>query len=165
MKGKRIAFAGESQCGKSTLGKYLMSITRQEVYAISIKNNLGRPIYMNWKVFMQDIKGKKDIFIFIDEAKSFINKNEDFMERYKGDFLQLLRMAKEWNIIVIMVFHSLREIPVWLLAHLDEIERWETKEDKVRQARRFADFEYVHDSLVTRPNLDKYEHVSLKIES
>ena len=87
------------------------------------------------------------------------------MELHRPAFLELLRMAKEWNIILILVFHAFREIPIWLIPHLDGIERWETTEDKVRQARRFADFQYICESLTHRPHLDKYEHVFLKIES
>ena len=165
MHGKRIAFVGESQCGKTTLAKEMLAKSKKTAHVVSIKTNFDIPIYVNFDQYLEDNYKKKNSLFIIDEARSFIRLDERWMERNRPKFFEMLRTAKEWNNIIVMIFHAFRDIPVWLPMHLDVIERWETQENKTQQAKRFESFPEINNTLLKRPHLPKYEHIYLKIES
>lgn len=157
-----FVLAGEFGSGKTTLLKhYLKKIDpkkKRMLFAL-VKNDLGSDIIKSSKEFFAEAVNSKDTCMIIDEARIALPKSiPDNPGEHDLRILTTFINARKLNNIIFIVYHSLGEIPLWLLKYTDILLRFRTKDQLQYQRARFASFANIVESIDNFPSIEKFEH-------
>ena len=166
---------GAMGSGKTTyLKNNWLKPTKKEVlcYAL-IKKDLGNYAYeSNFKKYIDKAVLKKDTLFIIDEAKRALPKKEpdptlfviNGKKKFDYDLITWFLNSRKCNNAIFIVFHSFRDIPLWLLMYTNYIIRFGTKDQIHVQKRRFIDSEPIIESFENYPTLNNFSFDEIKIQ-
>ena len=158
-----VIIVGEMGSGKSTLLKprFLKKSKKQKLCYALMQKDLGNyPYESNFVEYVNKAVRMKDSMFVIDEAKTCIPRKEP--DASKKDFdrklITWMLNSRKCNNAIFVVFHGLREIPLWLLMYTNYFIRFGTKDQINFQKLRFNSFQPIVDSLEDNPNIPKYQY-------
>jgi hypothetical protein len=107
-----IIICGASKRGKSTLCKEFISLHKGEKIIYDVNNEYSNAggIFEDKDKFLERVKNKKNCLIVFEESTIFFSKKgrEEIL-------IDLLVRKRHTNNKIILLFHSLRSIPVYIL--------------------------------------------------
>jgi hypothetical protein len=116
-------------------------------------------VYPDFTFMLKNSKNKVDTLYVVDEAFTVIPKKEpDVTKQYEKDLAEWLVNSRKCNNLIFMVFHSLKQVPTWLLAYSEVFIRFGTMDQLQFQKNRFDSFPPVVESLEKYPRIKKYEY-------
>lgn len=139
--GNAIVIVGYTGTGKSTYVKNLIkNIPR---------NNLL--IYDINKEYFEDSRDYKTMDEFLEEANNTKNKNILFEEasiffghtNKSEQILNLLVRKRHKKINLFFIFHSLRDVPLWILTYLNYIALFKTNDNSDMIHKKYKDFPHI----------------------
>ena len=146
-----VVIVGDFGAGKTTYlkEKFLNKTVKQKMVYALIKKDIGGTVYTNFKEYIaHGVKLSNTTFI-VDEAATALPRKEP--DPTKGKFpLELLTWflnARKCNNTVFIVYHTLREVPIWLISYSDYFVRFKTNDLLQFQKMRFQSFPNIVDSL------------------
>lgn len=159
---------GDFGTGKTTyLKKNFVNRTKKDklIYALISKDFDGLPCERNFKTYVDKAVSKKDTLFIIDEARTAIPKQEPDVSR--GDFdrnlITWFLNARKCNNFIFIVFHSLREIPIWLISYSDMFIRFRTNDLLQHQINRFQSFPAIVESIHEQPTMKNFDWQEITI--
>ncbi len=137
-------------------------------YAL-VKKDLGDYTYIMNKYKFIDIAYKRVNTLFIiDEAKTFFPKDDPDPDDLHHDShnLKMIKWfinARKFNNVILIVYHGLRELPLWLLMYSFWFFRFNTNDQINYQLTRFGSYPTIVESLTKYPKIDLYDYDEIKI--
>lgn len=156
--GKVIVIVGATGEGKTTYIKNKFKSDRQTICYLRIEsdfegNNVIR--FTNFMYLLKHMRRKKNKKCFIDEAFTCLPKrleikmnNPDHPHNILADFLV---NARKMNNFIVIILHSLKQIPEWLPTYMDYLIRFNTNDQFKYQAQRFSAFTIIEESIKQQP--------------
>ncbi len=171
MNGKVIAIAGAMGEGKTTFIKTRFASNCKKIMAyLRITDDfddIKATVFTNFGEFIKVGNKKKDILLLIDEAFTCLPKNLNIKigkpEDLHNLLADLLVNARKLNRFIVIIFHSLSQIPLWLVPYLDYLIRFNTNDQLQYQAQRFQSFPIIAENLKYKPRLEKFKPEKLKL--
>ncbi len=119
----------------------------------------------NFKQFLREAVKEKDSLHIIDEAKTAIPRNEPEANssEFEDNLIKWILNSRKVNNFVVVVFHSLRDVPVWFLMYTNYFIRFGTNDQIQHQLNRFQSYESICKSLKENPTISKFEYDEIKI--
>jgi len=152
---------GDFGTGKTTYLKnnFVLKTKRDTlIYALISQDFGGLHCERNFKKYVDLAVTKSNTLFIIDEAKTAIPKQEPDVSR--GDFdyklVTWFLNARKCNNFIFIVFHSLREIPIWLISYSDMFIRFRTNDLFQHQLNRFQSFPPIVESIKEFPNMPNF---------
>lgn len=156
--------------GKTTLikKKFLRTQKNKMVYALMSDDFLDVPkikVVRNFKQFVSEAINHKDTIHIVDEAKSAIPRNEPEANKneFEDNLIKWFLNARKYNNFIILIYHSLRDIPVWLLMYTKFLLRFNTLDQLDRQTMRFNSYPNIISSIKENPTIKKFEYDEIKV--
>lgn len=146
-----VIIVGDFGAGKTTFlkEKFLNKTQKQKMVYALIKKDIGGNVYNNFKSYIGDAVKLSNTTFVVDEAATALPRKEP--DPSKGKFpLELLTWflnARKCNNAVFIVYHTLREIPIWLISYSDYFIRFKTNDLIQFQKMRFQSFPNIVQSL------------------
>lgn len=154
---------GEMGWGKTTYLKEWLDRAKQRnkgslIYCcVSEDFRNENPITSRAKYLDQAVKMKNTLFI-VDEAVTFMPSEKPDIEKKEGwQLYTWLVNSRKLNNMIFVVFHSLRDVPLWLLMYTKVFARFQTMDQVNVQARRFKSYTPLYNNLQKFPSLPKFE--------
>lgn len=154
MKGKVICIVGGTGEGKTTYIKNKFNSERQTICYLRIESDFDGKNTIKFTNFMELLnfaRKKKNKKFYIDEAFTCLPKRleikmdkPDHPHNILADFLV---NARKLNNFVVIILHSLKQIPDWLPTYIDYLIRFNTNDQFQYQAARFSGFPIIEESI------------------
>lgn len=152
---------GEMGMGKSThIKKRFLSKTKRKIscYNLIANDFEGLPCVNDFESFIDEGVFDSNTLFVVDEASTAIPLEKPNPKKEFGrKLLTWLVNSRKCNNPVFFVFHSLKEIPVWLLMYSNYFIRFNTLDQIDVQKRRFKSYQNIVDSLNDFPIIPKYK--------
>jgi len=168
--GKVICVVGATGEGKTTLVKKYVPKRRQSICYLRMSDDFNEENiikFTNFVMFIHTGNRKKNSTCIIDEAFTCLPKNLIIKPGKPQDIhnqiADFLVNARKMNNFVIIIFHALAQIPLWLIPYLDFLIRFNTLDQTQYQERRFSAFPEITNSLRKSPTLQKHKPEILKL--
>lgn len=162
-----VVLTGDFGTGKSSLikTKFLKSNKSVLVYAL-IKKDLGENLNyeMNFEKYISKAVKMSNANFIIDEAKTAIPKEEPDAQKsqFERDIITWFVNARKCNNSIFIVYHTLREVPIWLISYTDFFLRFRTNDLLQHQKNRFISFPKIVESLEKYPTLPNFKYHEIK---
>lgn len=163
-----IVIVGEQGAGKgSVLKSRFLVIPKEKLCYALIRADLGENLtyIRNRDEYINKACTMKDTMFVIDEAQTFFSKKEPDSANNPMD-----RKMMEWfvnqrkcNNMILIVYHSLRDVPLWILTHTNYFLRFNTKENLNIQKTRFSSHPNIVTSIENYPVIEKLEYDEIKL--
>ncbi len=159
-----IPLVGMLGTGKTHLGreKFIYPyIGKREIFIYTTKaEDFQKPkckvnlkVYNDLRRFIVDTHKKRNSVGFIDEAATCIPDDqpdinnlkkllddEKQVDDYEQMFMTYLANSREWNNLIVPVYHDFTELPLWLMKKSNYVLRFQTNDQYNIQATRFKTF-------------------------
>lgn len=120
MSGKAFAIVGMRGMGKSTVVKQLLKPTNEQSRLIYDPNQEYKDFYpyplLTFDQFADKVSKVQNAVIVVEEATVFLNNRG-----FNFNFLDLIVRARHSNNTIILVFHSFRAVPKYLISLLNYV--------------------------------------------
>lgn len=181
MRGKVIVLAGDMGCGKTSLIAldYFAKTNRKKYRFVrrsaTLQNN---PTPIQKRIFseLQKSKEYKDFIPFInkmitetnsiitiDEAFSVVPKQINVKNEEDEKLMTLLVNTREANNFLFFIYHTLRDIPIWLIGYADYFIRYRTNDLFQFQRNRFMSFPEIVKSIDENNITENFVYDEIKI--
>lgn len=166
--GKIIIVVGDFGAGKTTMLKtqFLKPSKKEKLIYALIKKDLGDyPYERDFKEYINIGVTKANTLFVIDEASTAIpNKQpEPSKKDFDNKLITWFLNARKCNNYIFIVYHTLREIPIWLISYSDYFLRFRTNDLLQHQRNRFISFPNVVKSIDTIPTMKNFEYDEIKV--
>lgn len=162
---KCYAIVGAKKHGKTTSAKALVQRLRQRAPELRVlvfdKNNewnTGKPL-PTMDAFLATVRTSRDALAVFEDAGIF------FSNRGRSEALEdILTQARHTRVSVVMLFHSLRALPEYVVNQLDGIILHKTRDVPGTVERKFGDWPAIFDAYQTvqaDPNVHAHVFVQL----
>lgn len=161
--------AGDFGTGKTTfLKSYIEPAAKAKkeilVYCLMSKDFGTYPTIRNKKQYVDTAVTKANCLFLVDEAKTFFPGDDPDPEKPHGyKMIKWLLNARKANNPIFIVYHTLRELPLWLVGYADYLIRFRTNDLLQYQCNRFQSFPPIVKSLTESPTLPNFEYDEIKI--
>ncbi len=147
---------GDFGTGKTTYlkEKFLKHSKKKKlVYALISKDFGGIPTFRNFKMYMNEASKMSDSVFIVDESATALPRKEPDPTKnpFNYQLLCWFLNARKCNNSLFLVFHTMREVPIWLIAYSDYFIRFRTNDLMQHQIMRFSSFPNVVKSLEKPP--------------
>lgn len=165
---------GEMGKGKTTYIKEWLSRTAQIgkdhlIYCLLSEdyNRKTQNVIVDRDAFLNKAVRKRNTLFVVDEAITFIPEEKPDTRNKKDLFgLKLytwLSNSRKLNNPILIVFHSMRDVPVWLIMYTQFFVRFQTMDQADVQARRFRSYPKLRENILTYPEIPQFEYEEIKL--
>lgn len=165
----KIILVGASGMGKTTeIKRHIAKSKKTKLgYALISQDFEGViPIERDFKTFVDKAVKMKNTMFIIDEASTALPNEQP--DATKNTFERNLKIfflnSRKCNNVVFIVYHTMREVPVWLIAYANYFLRFNTSDQLQHQLTRFQSFPTIVKSIQENPIIPKYEYEELFIQ-
>jgi hypothetical protein len=163
-----IILAGDFGAGKTTYAKKnFIEPAKQRVlaYALLKKDLPGVPTTTDFVGFVTNAVKLNNTTFFIDEASTAFPDEKPDARRstFNRNMLVWLLNARKFNNILIIVYHDMGEIPLWLVKKSDYFVRFRTNDLLQYQISRFSSFPNIVKNLKDHPTMPDYKYYELQL--
>lgn len=154
--------------GKTTyLKNTFLNKSRKEklIYALIGQDFNEHKTIRNFKIFVDDAVKMSDTIFVVDEAKTALPQKEPDANKnpFERNLLTWFLNARKCNNNIFIVYHTLRQVPVWLIGYIDYLVRFGTTEQRKYMLNRFDGIEPIIASLKKYPTIKKFDKDVIKI--
>lgn len=165
-----VCIVGGMGVGKTTLVKneFLSKCKKDKIIFCLIPDDFSdysSYVICEYEDFILRCNKVKDTLIIIDEAKAVIPYKEPNVEKkIHKQLMNFLLNSRKLNNFVIFVYHSLRDVPIWLLTYTNFFLRFKTNDLMQIQKMRFASFPLIVESIENHEikEIGEYQEIRLR---
>ncbi len=154
-----VILVGSLGTGKTTYlkKKFLNKTKKNKLIFARVKQDIGGKVYTNFKDYVSDAVLLSNTTFVVDEAKTAIPRNEPDVSKNKFgvDLITWFVNSRKLNNPIFIVYHSLRDIPVWLLGYTNYFIRFTTIDQFQHQKNRFQSFDSLCERLKSPKQFSK----------
>lgn len=167
MDGKVILLTGAKGSGKTTLikTKFLISKKNKLAYTL-IGSDLNIPSESNFNKYLDKAVFLNNTIFIVDEASTAIpwRRPDPTKREFDRKLVTWFLNSRKCNNYIFIVYHSIEEIPHWLIKYLDYILRFRTTDLLQYQIQRFKSFDKIVESLKSYPHIQNFEYDEIKLQ-
>lgn len=138
---KIIAIVGAKRMGKSTLIHELVS-DRKDALIYDPESEYERGIFLDIEEFKKIAKNFRDGMVVWEEASSFFDSKID------REIRAMFSRNRHKNVDHLLVFHSLNELPRYILSRTDYIFLFYTKDTHVAVKQKFSGRKDIYEAFI-----------------
>ena len=141
-----IINVGGTGSGKTTNTKSILSTLNRMpkfIYDVNNEYNTGQPL-VNFETFLAQANNKKCTVIVFEEATIFFSHSSA-----GKDIKELLVRKRHSKNIIVLNFHSLRQVPLFILDFTDFIYLFNTKDNPANIEAKFKDYPEIYSAFLS----------------
>lgn len=154
---KAVLLVAQTGQGKTTYAKKILNQCRGKVLINDVNGEYGYP-YKPVEAFMEDaIKATNTLIIFEEATIFFSQKGNSEQMR------EILVRKRHTNNFIVLIFHSLRSIPIYILELCNYMVLYKTNDTPVAVKRKYDGFDSIINGYERLKNAPDYSHIVINL--